>query len=426
MADTIYALASASGKAGVSVIRVSGNRAKSVAEQLCGKISNPRRAVVRTVRAQNGEFLDEALILYFEGGSSFTGEEVIEFQIHGSVAIVQAILKELSRFDGLRLAEPGEFTRRALENDRLDLTQVEALSDLIDAETEMQRRQALSILQGAFSEKINVWRAKLVRAGALLEAVLDFADEEVPTDVTAEVRELLSYVISDFERELVSLATRERIRTGFEIALIGAPNSGKSSLLNYLVGRDVALTSEIAGTTRDVIEVRMDVKGLPVTLLDTAGLRYSEDQIEAMGIARARDRAKNADLRIFLDAGESVDFSLTDSDILVRSKIDVLGGKGVSSVTGEGVDELLEIIYLRLSDRLTESGLATRERHRIALSDGKTHLDAAVTILESGPELYDIAGEEIRLANHDLSVLLGVVGVEDVLDVVFSSFCVGK
>ena len=426
MADTIYALASAPGKAGVSVIRISGKRAKIAAEQLAGDLSIPRHAYLRKLFSPTGLFLDEALVLYFEEGSSFTGEKTVEFQIHGSISIVKSVMKELASIDGLRLAEPGEFTRRALENNRLDLTQVEALSDLIDAETELQRQQALEVLQGAFAEKIEIWRSKLVRACALLEAVLDFADEEVPTDVTPEVTDLLKSVVNDFHGELSSLKGRERIRNGFEVALIGAPNSGKSTLMNYIVGREVAITSDIAGTTRDVIEVRLDINGLPVTLLDTAGLREASDKIEKIGIERAINRAKSADMRIFLDTAENVDFELLDSDISVRSKVDLFGGEGISSMTGEGVDDLLEQIHNVLSDKLSDNGLASRERHRLSIENGSTHLNRALSLLESGPELYDITSEEIRLAHHDLAILLGVVGVEDVLDVIFSSFCLGK
>lgn len=426
MADTIYALASAAGKAGVSVIRISGDLAKDAAESLSGQLAKPRYAYLKRLKTPDGVFLDEALVLYFEDGASFTGEKVVEFQVHGSVAVVQAVLHTLSDIEGLRLAEPGEFTRRALENNRLDLTQVEALSDLIEAETELQRQQAQDVLQGAFAQKIGTWRAKLVRACALLEAVLDFADEDVPTDVTPEVKTLVTEVLDDFDQELASWKGRERLRTGFEVALIGAPNAGKSSLLNHLVGRDVAITSDIAGTTRDVIEVRLDIQGLPVTILDTAGMRESLDEVEKLGILRARDRAEKADLRVFLDTLETVDFTLKPGDLRVRSKVDIIGGDGISSVTGQGIKGLLDDIHSALAPRLASSGLASRDRHQQAIKQGFTHLSEALLLLESGPDLYDVASEEIRQAHHDLAVLLGVVGVEDILDVIFSSFCLGK
>ncbi|MFT6075012.1 MAG: tRNA modification GTPase, partial [Yoonia sp.] len=253
----------------------------------------------------SGELLDEALILCFDAGKSFTGEEVVELQLHGSPAVVSAVMRVLGSNSELRQAEAGEFTRRALENGRLDLAEVEGLADLIDAETESQRKQAVRVFSGALGALADGWRTKLIRAAALLEATIDFADEEVPFDVTPEVRELLDSVASEMQREADGVRAAERVRDGFEVAIIGAPNVGKSTLLNMLAGRDVAITSEIAGTTRDVIEVRMDLNGLPVTLLDTAGLRETDDIVEGLGVARAQERAERADLRIHLILDDS-------------------------------------------------------------------------------------------------------------------------
>ena len=285
--DTIFALSSAQGKAGVAVLRVSGPRAFDVCLALCGSLPELRCASVRTLRDANGERLDQALVLRFAAGSSFTGEDSVEFQTHGSVAVTSAVMAELSRFNDLRIAEPGEFTRRALDNGSLDAAQVEGLADLIDAETEAQRKQALRVLSGDLGNKAEKWRRDLIRSVALLEATIDFADEEVPVDVSAEVSTLVNGVRQQLQTEVAGIAVAERIRSGFEVAIVGAPNVGKSTLLNALAGRDAAITSELAGTTRDVIEVRMDLKGLPVTVLDTAGLRETDDQIEAMGVVRA-------------------------------------------------------------------------------------------------------------------------------------------
>ncbi|KZY41773.1 tRNA uridine(34) 5-carboxymethylaminomethyl synthesis GTPase MnmE, partial [Roseovarius sp. HI0049] len=321
---------------------------------------------------RKGGRLDEAVVLTFEEGHSFTGELSAEFQVHGSTAITAALLDELGHIPGLRSAEPGEFTRRAMENGRLDLAQVEGLADLIDAETEAQRRQAMRVLSGDLGKKAEGWRSKLIRAAALLEATIDFADEDVPVDVAPEVMELVADVTSELQTEIAGVGIAERIRTGFEVAIVGAPNVGKSTLLNVLAGREAAITSEHAGTTRDVIEVRMDLAGLPVTLLDTAGLRETDDAIESIGIDRARERSAMADLRVFLvEPGNSPEIEPAEEDIVLVTKTDLnhcVGG--ISAKTGEGVGELVERISSTLSNRARVSGIATRFRHRDAMERG--------------------------------------------------------
>lgn len=424
--DTIFALASAVGKAGVSVVRVSGPLAWDAVERLGGPLPHPRMASVRRLVSGNGDFLDEALVLIFEEGASFTGECVAEFQVHGSVAVVQALLRELGEMPGLRGAEPGEFTRRALENERLDLSQVEALADLIDSETEQQRRQALRMLTGALGTRVGDWREKILRAVSLLEVTIDFVDEEVPVDVSDEVRDLLRSVCEDIRRELHGLESAERVRLGFEVAIVGPPNAGKSTLLNYLAGRDAAITSDVAGTTRDVIEVRMDIGGLAVTLLDTAGLRESDDSVEQIGVARARERASAADLRVHLvPEGDAPMLEVSEGDIVVTAKGDRVG-EGVSGLTGLGVPELLSGIEARLVEEVQGAGLASRERHRVALAEGLAHLEQAQVLLEDGLDVYDVTSEEVRIALRALEQLVGHVDVEQVLDHIFSSFCIGK
>lgn len=424
--DTIFALASAVGKAGVSVVRVSGPLAWDAVERLGGPLPHPRMASVRRLVSGNGDFLDEALVLIFEEGASFTGECVAEFQVHGSVAVVQALLRELGEMPGLRGAEPGEFTRRALENERLDLSQVEALADLIDSETEQQRRQALRMLTGALGTRVGDWREKILRAVSLLEVTIDFVDEEVPVDVSDEVRDLLRSVCEDIRRELHGLESAERVRLGFEVAIVGPPNAGKSTLLNYLAGRDAAITSDVAGTTRDVIEVRMDIGGLAVTLLDTAGLRESDDSVEQIGVARARERASAADLRVHLvPEGDAPILEVSEGDIVVTAKGD-RAGEGVSGLTGLGVPELLSGIEARLVEEVQGAGLASRERHRVALAEGLAHLEQAQVLLEDGLDVYDVTSEEVRIALRALEQLVGHVDVEQVLDHIFSSFCIGK
>lgn len=427
--DTIFALASAPGKAGVSVIRISGPDARSSACALAGSLPNPGEHRLRRLHSGDGQMLDEALVLVFAGPKSFTGEDVVEFQCHGSTAVIAAVLQELGLQPGLRLAEPGEFTRRALENGRLDLAQVEGLADLIDAETEVQRRQAQQILSGALGALAARWRGDLIRAAALVEATIDFADEDVPTDVTPEVNTLLERVLSDLTREISGVQIAERIREGFEVAIIGAPNVGKSTLLNHLAGRDAAITSEIAGTTRDVIEVRMDLGGLPVTLLDTAGLRETGDQVEAIGIERARQRAAAADLRVVLSEDGKSPLPLEPDDLLVIAKADLGAendGLAVSGKTGLGVSALVERIASVLKARSMSSGLATRARHRDAMERASIALGAAVAQMARGPDSYDIAAEEMRSAIRALDSLVGRIDVETLLDEIFSSFCLGK
>ena len=427
--DTIFALSTAPGKAGVAIIRISGPDAFPGVTALVGDLPVPRCAAIRTVRSQGGEIIDTALTLVFNEGHSFTGEPTVELQCHGSAAVVSAILDELGIQAGFRPAEPGEFTRRALENERLDLAQVEGLADLIDAETEAQRRQAQRVLSGELGERAERWRGNLIRAAALLEATIDFADEEVPEDVSPEVTQLLSDVRAELAVEIAGVQTAERIRQGFEVAIVGAPNIGKSTLLNALAGRDAAITSEVAGTTRDVIEVRMDLHGLPVTLLDTAGLRETEDVVESIGVALARKRALDADLRVFLVApGEEPDFEPFPGDLVLVGKADLYGepGNAVSGITGYGVAGLVQKITEVFSDRAAHTGVATRLRHKYSLEAGSSYLENAIAKLRSPNGETDLVAEELRSAVRALDSLVGRVDIESVLDEIFSSFCLGK
>ncbi|MEM1006951.1 MAG: tRNA uridine-5-carboxymethylaminomethyl(34) synthesis GTPase MnmE, partial [Pseudomonadota bacterium] len=409
--------------------RLSGTHAHRAAAELTSVDLPARGMALYTLRDQEGLRLDDGLVLTFKGPASFTGEDVAELQIHGSTATVNSVLRCLSEMHDLRLAEPGEFTLRALENGKMDLAQVEGLADLIDAETEAQRKQAQTILAGELGKLVEQWRRDLIRAASLLEAVIDFADEEVPTDVTPEVNALISRVIEDLTREVDGVKVAERIRTGFEVAIIGPPNAGKSTLLNALAGRDAAITSDYAGTTRDVIEVRMDVEGLPVTLLDTAGLRQTADYVENLGIELARSRAEHADIRVFLtDTLDQLGVPFKEGDIQVLPKADLrdtLDG-GVSGKTGQGIDALISQISYRLRHLYTIGGIATRERHRVAMIKAKDALTSATVVLESGPDMYDIAAEELRTAIRALESLVGRIDVETLLDEIFSSFCLGK
>lgn len=433
MLDTIFALASARGKAGLSVIRISGPKAHEALGMMTS-IPKARQASVRKL-LWGDVLLDEALVLVFNEGASFTGEASVELHLHGSQAVVSAVFSVLSGIEGLRLAEAGEFTRRALENGCLDLTQVEGLADLIDAETEAQRVQSLRVLSGAIGEKVEAWRRDLIRAGALLEATIDFADEDVPVDVMPEVRGLLDGLLIALNAEVAAGKTAERIREGFEVAIIGRPNAGKSTLLNAFAGRKAAITSEIAGTTRDVIEVKMDVDGFAVTFLDTAGLRETDDLIEGLGVDLAIQRAEAADIRIFLMDGieDILEVRRREGDLIVRGKADMIKDEVVigydhliSGLTGAGVSTLLSAVSEVLCTRSAGAGAFTRERHRVAVGGAIVALDRARAELEKPYSVVELAAEELRVASRALEVLLGRIDVEALLGEIFASFCIGK
>ena len=420
--DTIYALASAHGRAGVSVLRISGPLAVDIAKALVGDLPDSRG--LRKIRSTDGSILDEALILRFNKGRSFTGEDVIEFHLHGSIAILAAVSAEIAQ-QGARVAEAGEFTRRALENGRLDLAQVEGLADLIDAETEAQRKQAMRVFAGELGALASDWRQKLVRAAALVEATIDFVDEEVPVDVYPEVVKLLDDVSRAMNKQVSGASSAERIRSGFEVAIVGKPNVGKSTLLNRLAGREAAITSDVAGTTRDVIEVRMDLAGLPVTLLDTAGIRDTDDVVEIIGVSRALKRAASADLRVFLVTDDDVlPLAPEDDDLILNAKVDT-EGQGISGLTGHGVDDMVRHITSILAKRSAGAGIAVRKRHSDAMSRAISDISAARCLIDvDGP--VDLIAEDLRAATRAVDMIVGRVDVEDLLDEIFSSFCIGK
>lgn len=429
---TIVALSSAAGRAGVAVVRVSGSQVRFVLETILGTLPKPRLATLSALRDRDGEVIDQGLALYFPGPKSFTGEDVAEFQVHGSRAVLSRLLATLTALPGLRLAEPGEFTRRAFEAGKLDLAAVEGLADLIDSETEWQRRQALRQMEGALGIAAAEWRAALIKAMMLLEAEIDFADEgDVSGPLIAEAVGIARTVLPSLQSALGSFRAGERVREGFVVVLAGPPNAGKSSLLNALARRDVAIVSPIAGTTRDAIEVRLDLDGIPVLLVDTAGLRESADEIEAEGVRRALQRVADADLTLNLRAIDSDPVSLPAgaSSLAIATKIDLPGRQvpgevGVSAQSGAGLGELIALIGARLREMASpEPALLTRERQRIAVGEAVAAILRAEALDQGQPELI---AEELRLAARALERLVGRIDVEDVLDSLFSGFCIGK
>lgn len=432
-AETIFAPATGAGRAAVAIIRLSGPSSHDTIRKLTGRAVPPWRTLsLATLKREDGEILDHALVVVFPAGASYTGEAMAEIHCHGGTAVLSEVLDTLGSSPGLRLAEPGEFTRRALLAGRMDLGEVEGLSDLLAAETSEQRRQALRLHSGAVSRRVAEWRGLLLRARALIEVTIDWADEEVPEDFSPELVTLLDRTIAGMEDELARAGPAERLRSGFEVAIVGPPNAGKSSLLNAIAGRDAAIVSEVAGTTRDVLEVRFDLGGLPVTFLDTAGLRQAHDSVEAIGIERARRRGAAADLRLLIRAPDvpldpTADHLGEEGDIRVWAKSDLGTGEGqvaTSIPRGEGIDALLSLVREKLLTRAAGAGVLGNQRQQRAVELACTHLRRCREI--SGRSGAELAAEELRLATEALDRLVGRVGVEDVLGEIFAGFCLGK
>ena len=441
---TIFALATAPGRAGIAVLRLSGPQAGEAVQAIARFMPPPR--VARRAQFRDpfgGETIDDGLVLFFPAPRSFTGEDVAELHVHGSRAVVAALIEALTRLPGLRLAEPGEFTRRAFENGKLDLTAAEGLADLVAAETSAQRRQALRQLEGELGRLYEGWRERLLRALAHVEAEIDFPEEGLPGEIWDRVRADAKVLRQEIAAHLADGRRGERLREGLSVAIIGPPNAGKSSLMNALARRDVAITAATAGTTRDVIEVGLDLGGYPVVLADTAGLREAADAVEEEGVRRARARAAAADLRlVVVDATRPEEAralrGLIDADaLIVANKIDLAPGDSaawadelgagpvlrLSVATGEGMPGLLARLEAEMKSRFAAAGapIITRARHRAALEEAAAALDRfAIATL---PEL---AAEDLRAATRALGRITGRVDVEDMLDIIFREFCIGK
>ena len=442
---TIYALASGSGISGVAVIRVSGDNVKRVIKLLTGKeLPSPRVATLRKISNINtSELIDEGIIIWFPGPESYTGEDMAEFHVHGGKAVILAIQNQISRIENCRLAEPGEFTKLAFQNGKINLLKAESIADLISAETEIQRLQAVKIMQGKSSDKFNELREKLIKILSYVEAKIDFPDEDLPEDKIKQIKNSSSKVLYEINKILNDQKVGEIVREGFKIAIVGPTNAGKSSLLNNLANREVAIVSEIAGTTRDVIETHLNIDGYPVVISDTAGIRESKDEFEKKGVKLSLIKAEKADLKLVVVDARNIDLSgflndlLKDNAILVVNKSDLLKEKLHSEITkfkhvlislkkNLNIEKLISEIKNNLKDKFIfdEDILITRERHRQHLMQCSDHLKSFLQ--KNDKKDFDKAAEDLRLATRHLGMIVGKVDVEEILGSIFNDFCIGK
>jgi len=442
---TIYALSSGPGISGVAVIRVSGKNTAEVVKKITGsRLPMPRVATLKKFNKNGGkELIDEGVIIWFPAPNSYTGEDLAEFHVHGSRAVINAMHLAISKIKNCRLAEPGEFTKRAFQNGRINLLKAESIADLISSETEIQRKQAIKIMSGKSSQKFNSWRDKLLKILSHVEAKIDFPEEDLPKNLIKEIKKTSNEVLNEIKKTLDDQKVGERIREGFKIAILGPPNSGKSSLLNYLSKRDAAIVSEIAGTTRDVIETHLNLDGYPVILSDTAGIRSSKNEIEKKGIKIALKRAEDADLRLVIVSAKNVDFNsvlrklLIKNAILVLNKSDLIKGKLnskfkkydhvlISIKKNRNLNSLILKIKSKLKNKFStnEDILITRERHRQNLINCVQHLEKFQK--KKSAQDFDKGAEDLRLATRNLGMIVGKVDVEELLGSIFNDFCIGK
>ena len=442
---TIYALSSGPGLAGVAVIRVSGPETKKVLKNITFlPLPEPKFASLRKFKdPETKDLIDEGILLWFPGPQSYTGEDMAELHVHGSKAVIDAIHKSISKIDGCRLADPGEFTKIAFQNGKINLLKAESIADLIASETEIQRQQALKIMFGKSSDKFNSLRDRLLKILSKVEAKIDFPEDDLPGDVLNNIHSETKFIREEIEKILNDQKVGEIIREGFKIAIVGPTNVGKSSLLNFLSRREVAIVSEIAGTTRDVIEVHLNLDGYPIVLSDTAGIRESEDEIEKKGIKLALNRAEKADLSIILIEPKTVDFTHFLDDILSKKAILVINKMdlGLDQIAKElkkynpicisikeekNLDQLVSAIKKKLKNKFNLSGdiFITRERHRVELENCVEHLISFEN--KNSVEDFDKAAEDLRLATRHLGTIVGKVDVEEILGSIFNDFCIGK
>jgi tRNA modification GTPase len=434
--QTIFALSSGRPPSAIAIVRVSGRAAGAALERLAGKIPTARVATRALLRGSAGDPIDDAIVLWFPGPASATGEDIAEFHVHGGRAVLASLFAALSSVENLRAAEPGEFTRRAFENGKLDLTEAEGLDDLIHADTDRQRRQALRQLNGLLGDKARNWRAQIVEASALIEAGIDFSDEaDVPAELIAPALAKIKSLLGEITEVVAAQGRSERLRDGLVVAIAGPPNVGKSTLMNQLAQREVAIVSPHAGTTRDIIEVQLDLDGYPVTVIDTAGIRETDDPVEQEGVRRARSRAAEADLMLWLTDADDTKPPPSDAPTwIVRNKIDLYSSNEpkprdamyeISASRGDGLAQLIAALvdYAQTFFGSAEAGLIGRQRQRDLLQQAAASLQRSIEVIEKGEEL---AAEDLRSAAYALGRLLGQIDVEDILDVIFREFCVGK
>jgi len=442
---TIYALSSGPGISGIAVVRVSGKDTSEVIKQITREdLPSPRVATLKKFnKIDTNELIDEGVIIWFPGPNSYTGEDLAEFHVHGSRAVISALHSSISKIKNCRLAEPGEFTKIAFQNGKINLLKAESIADLVSSETEIQRKQAIKIMSGKSSDQFNSWREKLLKILSHIEAKIDFPDEDLPKDILSEIQKTSDQISSEIKKILDDQKVGERIREGFKIAIVGPINAGKSSLLNYLSKRDVAIVSEIAGTTRDVIETHLNLDGYPVVVSDTAGIRDSKNEIEKKGIKLALNRAEDADLKLVIIDAKNVDFTgvlkdlVDENAILVVNKSDLLNGKLneklkkhdhilISIKNNSNLDKLILKIKSKLENKFLSHGdiLITRERHRQHLEQCINHLQNFKS--KNGSEEFDKAAEDLRLATRHLGMIVGKVDVEEILGSIFNDFCIGK
>ncbi len=427
----IFALSTNPGKSSISIIRLSGPNAFYIANKFLDKEPEIRKATRKKI-IYNNDLIDIGVVIFYPFNHSYTGEQLVEFNLHGSNAVIKKMLEILCKQKNSRIAYPGEFTQRAFENNKLDLSQVEGIYNLIEAETESQRKLSLKILEGSLGIKVKKWKTQLINILSLLEASIDFSEEELPKDILKEIQNNIYKIKLDFQKELKGSKVADSINNFFEVAIVGKPNVGKSTLLNYLSQKNTSIVTNVPGTTRDIIEVKLDIKGLPVVFLDTAGLHKSNDKVEKIGIKRTLERLSKVDLRIFLINNnkelKTFEKLIKNHDLVFFAKNDLKNkrNKGISGKTGEGTDLLFDQVFNLFSKKTSSVGSVVNNRHRLIIKNSLFFIDDALSKCNSSFDKVEMIAEDIRHTINELNFLTGKVGVEDILSNIFSKFCIGK